>query len=221
MDKKELFELLKKQKTNVLIKLLQSAFDELNTNQRWKVFGDYIRKSKPSVVNGKKLLAEVKKFYKDSFDGMYYAPFDINSKNYSHIPEETEEWFDKLGELLEKSTLLTKQEEHKIAAECFSLLYDLIERMGKGDEIVFADEIGNWMIPGDEKTYIKSYATSLSAIATPEEYAKAMLPIIRDDSIYSFTNKAYSLITNAASKEQKVHLEAEIKRKNIRTNPSR
>ena len=38
-----------------------------------------------------------------------------------------------------------------MAAECFVLLYDLIKQIEKGEEIVFADELGMWMLPGDEK----------------------------------------------------------------------
>jgi hypothetical protein len=221
MDKKLIFDLLKKQKPASLLKLLQSSFDEMNTKQRWKVFGEYIEKSKPSIVNRKSVQTEVKKFYKDSLDGTYYAPFDINSKNYTHIPEETEEWFDKISELLEKTTLLTKQLDHKIASECFKMLYDLIDKIDSGEEIVFADELGSWMITGDKKVFTKAYATSLSAIETPEEFTKAMLPIIMADSIFSFAEKSYSTITKAANKEQKAYLEVEIKKQNVRTTPKK
>ena len=75
------------------------------------------------------------------------------------------------------------------------------------------------MIPGDEKQWIKAYATSLAAIATPEEFTKAMLPIIWSDSLFSFANKAYALIVKVARKEQKERLEAEIKNQKIKTKP--
>ena len=49
------------------------------------------------------------------------------------------------------------------AAACFGILYELIDAMERGDEIVFAEEVGGWMIPGDEKEYVAAYMTSLAA----------------------------------------------------------
>ncbi len=86
-----------------------------------------------------------------SMAGVYYAPFKINSKNWSHIPDETREWFDRLGDLLQASAQLTAQGNHLHAVACFGTLYTLIAAMEDGEEIVFGDEIGSWMIPGDEK----------------------------------------------------------------------
>jgi hypothetical protein len=40
--------------------------------------------------------------------------------------------------------------------------------MERGEEIVFADEYGSWMIPGDEKTFVQAYVTSLAAVETPD-----------------------------------------------------
>ena len=42
------------------------------------------------------------------------------------IPEETDEWCDCMGELLDESMKLTGQREHLIAVECFVLLKELI-----------------------------------------------------------------------------------------------
>jgi len=39
-------------------------------------------------------------FYEMASDGYYYAPFDINSKNCSDIPKETDAWFDEIGDYL-------------------------------------------------------------------------------------------------------------------------
>ncbi len=61
------------------------------------------------------------------------------------------------------------------------MLYDLIEKMGDGDEIIFADEYGTWMIPGDEKVYIKAYIESLAATKVPDDYAKMTIPLLRKD----------------------------------------
>ena len=89
--------------------------------------------------------------------------------------------------------------------------------MERGEEIVFGDEIGSWMIPGDEKQYIAAYMTSLAATATPEEFTAAALPLIRRDRWQSFATQAYLSAIRAANEAQRVHLEAEIRRQEIRT----
>ena len=164
-----------------------------------------------------KLLKETKKFHQESFGGVYYAPFNINSKNFSYIPEETEEWFDRTGELLEASSKLTEQGEHSKAVECFNLLYELIGAMESGEEIVFADEYGSWMIPGDEEKYIKAYLSSLAHVASPDEFAASTAPIIKRDSHHSFYAEAYAVAMRVANKEQRARLQDEIKRQKIRT----
>ena len=100
--------------------------------------------------------------------GVYYALFRINSKNFSHIPEETNEWFEKLADLLKSSTQLSKQNEHVMAIECFKRLYDLVEHLSTGEEIVFAEEVGMWLLPGDEKVCITAYLTSLDRYNSPK-----------------------------------------------------
>lgn len=162
MNEKQLVNSLKKQTKSVLIELLQHAYNEMNTNQRRTVFGGIIKQIPKSNIDSKQLLKQIKNFQKDSLAGDYYAPFEINSKNYTHIPEETEEWFEKLNDFLVASTQLSERNSHSLAAECFFLLYNLIEKMEDGEEIIFADEYGSWMIPGDEKIYLKAFLTSLA-----------------------------------------------------------
>ena len=169
MDQECLFATLGKQKKAILFGLLQDAYEAMNTEQRRHVFGEFAEQELQSAnINGHELLDRIQHFHRDSLNGVYYAPFDINSKNFTHIPEETEEWFDILGDCLKRSAKLTEQEDHVQAVECFTLLYALIDTMERGEEIVFADEYGSWMIPGDEKTFVQAYVTSLAAVETPD-----------------------------------------------------
>ena len=85
-----------------------SAYYETNTQQRRYIFGDLIKKSKPSKITGKNIIKKSETFYKESLAGVYYAPFEINSRNFSQIPEETEEWFEKLGDLLQEEWTANK-----------------------------------------------------------------------------------------------------------------
>jgi hypothetical protein len=217
MNKTRLFDFLEKQKSSFLIELLRSAYDELNAYQRNDVFGKVIEEMPLSEVNGDELLEDIKIFHSESLAGYYYEPFQIDSKNFSDIPEETEEWFEKLGDFLKESMRLTEQGKHSIAIECFKILYELIEKMEEGQEIVFADEIGSWMIPGDEKEYINAYLSASAAITTPEEYAEIAIPLIRRDSYSSLVNKTYSSAIKLASEKQKSYPQEEVKRKKIRT----
>lgn len=217
MDGERLFKFLKKQKKNDLLEFLQSSFNYMDTEQRRSVFGKFYNQIEPGRINGKKLLQKIQKFEKDSFAGEYYAPFEINSKNFSEIPQETEMWFEELNELLSSSTQLSKQGDHAVAIECFSILYDLISDMDSGEEIVFADEYGSWMIPGDEKEYIRAYITSLAKMKSPEDFSDLVIPLIRRDSYESFVNKVYNFAIKVATDEQKSYLNKAIKSKKIKT----
>jgi hypothetical protein len=221
MDEDTLLKTLRRQTKSTLLELLHSAYYETNTQQRHSIFGDLMTKTKLPKMAGKDIAKKSKAFYKDSLAGAYYAPFNINSKNFSYIPEETEEWFDKLGDLLKSSTELTKQGDHISAIESFSILYELICKMEYGEEIIFADEYGSWMIPGNEKEYLGSYIKSLAKVKKPQEYVNAVIPLIQRDSVVSFCNKVYSAAVRHGDKEQDECLKAEIKRENVKVTSER
>jgi hypothetical protein len=92
----------------------------------------------------------------------------------------------------------------------------LIEQMERGEEIVFAEEVGSWMIPGDEKVYLRAYISSLAATTTPEDFAEAMVPLLRRDSYGSFANKVYATAIRVAHTRQKAQLKAAITRHRIK-----
>ena len=197
--------------------LLNIAYDAIDTNQRHEVFGRIITEVPPSPVECNKLQVTIKEFYEKSLSGHYYAPFDINSKNFSDIPEETDAWFDEIGDHLEDCSKLTDQGDHEIAVQCFKILHELIDKMEDSDEIVFAEEYGTWMITGDGKRFVKAYLKSLSEISTPEEYTIGAIPLIQRDIWESFSNKVYSTAIKVGNKEQKAHLKKEVKEQKIKT----
>lgn len=221
MDKTRLFDTLASEDTSVLLDLLSRAYDEMKIDQRRIVFGKHAEALPPAPVDGEILLGRIERFQQASLSEVYYAPFAINSKNWMYVPEETKEWFEELGDYLQASCQLTAQGDHLHAVACFGILYELIDAMERGEEIVFAEEIGGWMIPGDEKQYIAAYMTSLAATATPGEFTEMALPLIKRDSWQSFATRAYASAAHAANKEQKAHLEAEIQRQKIRTERER
>ena len=217
MDETRLFQYLSAQDAAALLERLRRAYAEMNYDQRRTVFGDIARVLPPAFADGEDLLSQIEDFRHDSLAGDYYAPFMINSKNWRHIPEETDEWFARLGDFLQASAQLTARGEHRHAVACFGILYELIETMENGDEIVFADELGSWMIPGDEKQAITAYLTSLAAIAAPEEFAAAALPLVKRDSWESFHNQVYATAMQIADEAQRACLEAEVVRMKVRT----
>jgi hypothetical protein len=112
MNKDQLFSHLKKQKPSVLIQLLDDCYSGMKTRAIGEVFGHLENEFEDKPVEGKKVLKSVKKFVNDSLKGKYYAPFNVNSKNFMDIPEETDMWFEELADLLTDSSELSAQGEH-------------------------------------------------------------------------------------------------------------
>lgn len=210
MNKDKLFSYLKRQKSSELIKLLDDCYSCIKSRDIRNVFG-HIENTflKELHDDGKDILKDVQKFMDDSLKGTYYAPFDINSKNFMDVPEETDMWFEKLGELLTESSRLSTQGDHIHTVKCFRILFELIDKLGS-EEIVFADEAGMWMLPIKEEPCIKAYLKSAAAILEPEEYVEAVLPVIRYDSYSSFINKAYEKSKSVANKKQQALLDDRI-----------
>ena len=217
MIKEQLFQYLSSQDASMLLKLLDSAYDQMNIEQRRDVFGEIVLKVPPEPVDGDDLLDQIEDFSRESLSGYYYVPFNINSKNFMDVPKETEQWFEQLGDFLKASMQLTSQSNHLHATVCFRELYSLIDKLEYGDEIVFGDEIGSWMIPGDEKEYLAAYLTSLAAVSSPEEFSQAIIPLLQRDSGQSLAGQVYISAQKVANDEQRAHLAAEVERLKIRT----
>lgn len=147
MNEIDLFIALEKNGKAELLKLLQDAYFEMNAEQRQSVFGSYvsnkIANTRLEQADANDILNAIKDFYKEYIAGAYYSPFNINSKNYRKLPEETKKWYNQIDIFLEESSQLTKQGFHNEAIQCFQILFDLIDKLDKGDdEIIFGDEIG-------------------------------------------------------------------------------
>jgi hypothetical protein len=219
VDETRLFAFIQQQAPAVLIEVLQHAYQVMTTQQRQAVFGALVHQMPPELVDGAHLQSAILTFHQASLAGAYYAPFQINSKNFSDIPEETDAWFEQLGDFLARSTTLAEQGQPEDACTCFGLLYDLIEQMERGEEIVFAEEVGSWMIPGDEKVYLHAYIHALADTTTPEAFTEAMLPLIRRDSYASFAHKVYATAIRAANARQQAQLKAAVTRHRIKIKP--
>jgi hypothetical protein len=219
VDEQQVFAFLRKQKKAVLLDYLHAAFATMTAPQRRAVFADTLPRHRPTPVDGKRLRREIDQFRRDSLARKYYAPFDINSKNWMHVPEKTREWCDRFARFVAGARSLTARKEHALAVACFDMLYELLEALNEGEEIIFAEEVGSWMIPTDARAWLKAYLKSLAATVTPEAFTATVIPMIRRDSYHSFAGEVYASALKVAGAKQKAHLQAELQRQQIRTGP--
>ena len=219
MNEAELFTYIGKKKKAEILDIVKNAYFEMNSEQKDAVFGciisDKTNTKKLSQHNAQEILDDVISFYKDSMRGYYYAPFAINSKNYMDIPEETSEWCNKAGIYLDQTSQISIQGLHEIAVKSFSILFGLIDELGDRD-IVFSDEIGSWMVGGDEEQAVKCYITSLAQCCSPEDFVKHLIPLLKRDSYESLSNKVFTRASSIGNKNQVSHLKEEVERLKIR-----
>jgi hypothetical protein len=208
-----------KQKKSVLLDYLHRAFEEMDDRQRRNVFADAVPGPKNAAVDGDRLAEELDQFRRNSLARKYYAPFMVDSKNYRHVPEETREWCDRFAGFVRDALWLSERGKYAQAVRCFAVLSELIRAVDEGQEIIFAEEAGSWMIPADKRVWLKAHLTSLAATADADEFAAAVLPILEWDSWNSFSGEVYVSALRVANPEQAARLRAEAERRRIRVGP--
>lgn len=128
-----------------LLKHLEEVLELLEDSQLDDWLGDWHfqrrQTSKPAMAG----IAAFTDFERRSHAGKYYAPFEINSKNFMHVPPETNMWFNELGRWVdfacEEALAGNLHVAKPILDGCMSLLHAL-----GNDNIVFAKELGDWML---------------------------------------------------------------------------
>ncbi|MFK7984046.1 MAG: hypothetical protein AB8G86_28980 [Saprospiraceae bacterium] len=216
IDKKILFDGFEKMSKKELIEFLEVVFINLEPKSQRDAFGDLHYELVKKEQTPDDLLDDIENFYEKSLAGYYYESFMINSKNFSDVPEETDEWFDELSHYLDFTSYLVEAKNYKIAVKCFKILFELIDKMEAGEEIVFAHELGNWMIHANSD-YIENYVIALAQTLSVEEYVAILIPLIKSDSYFSFANKVYKKVKTHSSQAQLKVIKAEIKQQGIRT----
>src|SRR6202035_2021736 len=83
---------LKKQRKAVLLDYLRAAYAEMTAKQRAAVFPEASPAPAKRVIDGGRLLKTVRQFHSDSVARKYYAPFNVNSKNFMQVPDATTQW---------------------------------------------------------------------------------------------------------------------------------
>jgi len=204
MEKNKVFHVLKSEEKKTLINLLYEVYDLLSATDAFRIFSQYYEKSIPKKSFITKTLSDINKFYDESYSGKYYAPFDMNSKNYSNIPEETELWFELLADYLMKSVKLNEMAEHGIAVQCFKKLYKLYDDMD--EEIVFAHELDGCMLQASHKDIMPKYIESLALMSDSTDYAKEIVFLMELDEYDYNMKKVYNKAKLMGNKKQKEDL---------------
>lgn len=192
---------LKKQTKAKLISLLIDSYQVLSSAKRHQVFGEVYNKEEVPIYDSRQILKMIRKFYNDSLAKKYYAPFMMNSKNFSDIPEETELWCDLLADYFKMTLAVFEHEEYDVAVKCFDMLFYLQNNMC--EEIVFAHELGTWMIPIKQSLIIPKYIEAMAKSKSPDEYRKGVKMLMAIDDYEYKRTKVYNKAIRAGTPEQR------------------
>jgi len=143
---KDILHYLRNAQKKELLQYISESINVMTKSQIDDVFGVLIVEQKINKMTPDEVLSAIEQFSAESLAGKYYAPFDMNSKNFTFIPPETDEWFRDISIWLDRACELVSQNEPDIARKCLAICMELIERTMRDDRIVFAHEYGDWMI---------------------------------------------------------------------------
>jgi hypothetical protein len=87
-------------------------------------------------------------FTQQSWEGRYYSSFEINSDNFRHVPDETEEWFQTMGLFL-KAGLEAAEQGDETDFERLREMLTFLDEALVSDRVVFADELNKAMLPAE------------------------------------------------------------------------
>lgn len=145
LDRQRLLRALSEMDKTELLAYLEATLIAMDPLQVEDVFGELARDRFVRALSPEAVLEAIRQFQQDSVAGKYYAPFDMDSKNYNDVPLQTEAWFNEMSAWLNRVCDLAESGEIQSAKEGFRLLFKLLDNMT--NEIVFAHELGDWMIP--------------------------------------------------------------------------
>ena len=135
--------------------------------------------------SAKQLLAQVRAFHAATIAGDFYDSFDVDSQSFSERSDGTEVWIEDCLGHLEACTAAAERGSPALAREAFELLFDLLRRLDRGEEVVFfADEGGAWQVGVDWRAVLPGYVRCLAAGCDPASYATAVDGVIGDFADY-------------------------------------
>jgi hypothetical protein len=166
-----------------LVGFVEDLCRAVPTAQLPKVLTNYVvlraarAKARPDPLD--RLLRDVRAFHEASLAGDYYESFDVNSKNFMMKSDATVGWAEDCDALLKRCQAASEGKRYAPAREGFDLLLDLLERIDRGEDIVFfADEGGSWEV-ADLDPIWPAYFASLAATVESEEYVPRIRALVR------------------------------------------
>lgn len=126
-----------------LIQLISTMYQRMPDKSIWELLGDQVYEINLRHLSPTWLREKIDIFYADSIAGKYYDDSDIGSMN---VPEQTEVWICVLENLLDLCCEMSSQGHTDPARAGLTKLIDLFENKTLEEEIVHADEFGEWMI---------------------------------------------------------------------------
>lgn len=145
------------------------------------------------------IVEEVEEFYRLSHTRHFYESFDVNWKNSHKTSRGTEHWLAECARLFRKCATQARLGVEAVLP-AFELLFDLLDDIDSGVEIVFfADEGGSYLVTPGWENVLPAYFACLAQATVPEEYAKRALKAIGFD----INNRLLRAAHEAATSEQR------------------
>jgi hypothetical protein len=129
-----------------LIKLFLRALNLMDPSQQDQLLGDWQFEQRLKGKTQKEVIVLLQDFVHRSKAGEFYKPFFMNSKNYTHVPPETEIWYAEMSRWLDYACQQANDGNNAHALEVLTPCLDLLDESEGDENIVFAHEYGDWML---------------------------------------------------------------------------
>jgi hypothetical protein len=150
------------------------------------------------------LLAAVKAFNQASRAGDYYESFMVDSRNCTEQSMGTTAWIAEFGRLLDRCVVEHRKVPPAESREAFDVLFGLLDYIDEchDDVLFFADEGGAWQVGVDWVRVLPPWFRTLSATASPSEYAERITTLLRHHHAYG-SDEMVAIARKIATAEQR------------------
>jgi hypothetical protein len=182
LDRQQIRRAIRKMGDECIFYLLDDAISLLSQAQLRQLIAPYANPEQ-SIAHGtpqENLLAEVLAFQKASLAGEYYEEISIAARNCVENSRGTLCWIADFRRLLGRCAAESNAASDADVSQTFEILFGLLDSLddGTGENILFAEEGGSWMLGVDWKRTLPAWFRVLAAIAEPVEYARRVETMI-------------------------------------------
>lgn len=128
------------------------------------------------------ILEDVEAFRDDSLAGLYYEAFNVNSRNFMEMSQETTNWIDHFERLINRCITQCRDGEYVQTQKAFKILFNLLDEIDTGSDtiIFFADEAGSWQVGVEWEEVLPCYFTALANVAKPKHFAQDVIHLVTE-----------------------------------------